>query len=329
MGGRKTVADRAGTARVLIDGNEKLRNMAQALTKSSVHGKTHNAYAASVAKIGGYTVDCFLQKMLREYEKPVRPVGLKKYSPRYREATATVRHLKAACLHMARYHREPWADDDSREIENLLVGFEAENVPPRRRAALTVAQFQDFVAEARRQGLQDVANAALLQWVTCTRPRDVRAVCLARVRREERGHYSMWAERKIPIHLKVRYGFDEIRPIMGEEAQEIVASRVRVYQEMGVPSHLPFFPSYTCANVRKVLAEVAKTWPEDLLYDGAHNFRHGSAAEAFASAIADVREHGAWRSNASARHYGTQGLAGRAEAAAAREQQTRQGLLAL
>jgi integrase len=315
------VAGKAGSARRLIDRDKRLLAMARELTGFSVSRTTHAAYEAKVKLLGGYGVQNFLEKLLEEYLKPCRPSDAKRYSPRFKLATATVRYLKAACIHMAEYHRAPWSDDDSRQIETLLNGYEAENVPPRRRGALTPAQFKAFVKEARRQGLHNVADAALLQWATCTRPRDVRAVCLARVLKGSKGTYSMWAERKIPIFLKKRFGADEVRQIMGQEAQKIVASRVRDFRRLKIPSHQPFFPMYTCHNVRKVLKVVAKRWPKDLLYDGAHTFRHGSATEAFAAAIADVRQRGGWKTDSSAIHYSNQGLAGRSAAAAARARQ--------
>jgi hypothetical protein len=307
----------AGRARQYMQSTKALQARAFYLVKNTVAPATHAAYARKVQANGGYAVERFLDHMEREMEKPPRPAGLKKYSKLYRESTSTFRHLKAACMHMAECHADPWAEDDSQYIETMICGFECENAEPRRRAMLTMRQFNSFLAEARAQGYQGIADAAIVHWAACVRPRDMKALCLARIAYDEdTDTFMMWAEKKVHRRMKVRRNKDEKRVIMGPEAQTIIKAFYEAFTEAEISREEPFFPEYNSANVQAILTKVAleEQWPEDLLFDGPHCFRHGCALEAFSEAIQAVRIRGGWGSNGSAAHYSQQGAAGRSAA---------------
>jgi hypothetical protein len=310
----------AGRARRYMQSTKALMARAFYLVKNTVAPATHAAYARKVQANGGFGVERFLDHMNREMAKPPRPPELKRYSKLYRESTSTFRHLKAACMHMAECHADPWAEDDSQYIETLICGFECENAEPRRRAILTLGQFNSFLAEARAQGRGDIADAAIVHWAACVRPRDMKALCLARiVYDEDTKTFMMWAEKKVHRRMKVRRNKDEKRVIMGDAAQTIIKDLYKAFTAEQISRTEPFFPEYNSASVEAILRKVAKDeeWPEDLLFDGPHCFRHGCALEAFSEAIQAVRIRGGWGSNGSAVHYSQQGVAGRTAANAA------------
>jgi hypothetical protein len=122
---------------------------------------------------------------------------------------------------------------------------------------------------------------------------------------------------------KMREGPDVMRLIQSETAQQIMKIRYDTFRRFGAKGSEPFFPEYTTKRVVEVLAFVAARdgWPDGLLYDGRHLFRHGSATDGFAESIRAVRTRGGWTTDGCAALYGTRGVAGQAAAEDARRQQ--------
>jgi hypothetical protein len=117
-------------------------------------------------------------------------------------------------MHMAECYADPWSEDDSQYIETLICGFECENAEPRRRAILTPRQFNAFLTEARAQGRGDIADAAIVHWAACVRPRDMKALCLARIVYDEDTKVrSAWREGIVITRYKLRvlYMFTNVR----------------------------------------------------------------------------------------------------------------------
>jgi hypothetical protein len=319
----KTVSGPLSDGRRLLFENPIIAAILLRLVADTVTTKTHDAYAWKVKQLGGHSFMRFALHLADEASKPCRPPSAKGYSPLFREATSTLRHLKSACIHIALIHNEPWSAEDSAFADLLVRGYEGQNTQPRRRAGLSVPQLQAFLAEARERGYYDVADGALVQWAACARPRDMDALCLDRTIVFEDNHFAMFIEQKKRRADKMREGPDVLRLIQSETAQQIMRIRYETFREYGARGSDLFFPGYTTKRVSEVLAFVAARdkWPEGLLYDGRHLFRHGCATDSFAQSVRAIRERGGWTTDGCAVRYGTRGVAGQPAAEDARRQQ--------
>jgi hypothetical protein len=262
----KTVSGPLSSGRHLLFENPIIAAILLRLVADTVTTKTHDAYAWKVKQLGGHSFMCFALHLANEVNKPCRPPDAKGYSPLFREATSTLRHLKSACIHIALIHNEPWSAEDSAFADLLVRGYEGQNTQPRRRAGLSVPQLQAFLAEARERGYYDVADGALVQWAACARPRDMDALCLDRTIVFEDNHFAMFIEQKKRRADKMREGPDVLRLIQSETAQQIMKIRYETFREYGAKGSDLFFPGYTTKRVSEVLAFVAARdkWPEGL-----------------------------------------------------------------
>jgi hypothetical protein len=172
-GGRGTLGEYFRT-------NTKAAEFLKKITNATVVRKTSESYRRWVMKVGGYDPISFIKFLQEEYEKPNPPVGKKNRDRQYRYATQTIRCMKSASVHVAMLSGEPWGDSDQDFTELCLTGLEATGASPMVRGNLSLEQFQVYLDHCRATGRAEYADAAVVQWGTGVRPRDILALCLDR-----------------------------------------------------------------------------------------------------------------------------------------------------
>ena len=149
---------------------------------------------------------------------------------------------------------------------------------------------------AHEHNLEDIADGFVVMWGICCRPRDMGELQASQVdlKRE-----VVLVRRKTWRKKRMREGEYEAHPIATRGARMLLSRRMT---RKGL-----LFPGWCSRRARAVLKAAAQRygWEACLLWDGAHTARHGAAADAMAAAIRATRERGGWRTDSSARHYGS------------------------
>lgn len=149
---------------------------------------------------------------------------------------------------------------------------------------------------AHEHNLEDIADGFVVMWGICCRPRDMGELRASQVdlKRE-----VVLVRRKTWRKKRMREGEYEAHPIATRGARMLLSRRMT---RKGL-----LFPGWCSRRARAVLKAAAQRygWEACLLWDGAHTARHGAAADAMAAAIRATRERGGWRTDSSARHYGS------------------------
>ena len=290
----------------------------------AISDRTRNSYRLAVRKVGGVSLKSFLFFLAVELSKPVRPdQQLKPGRGRnriYRFATSTMRAVKSACSHMALVTKTPWTSTESSLAELALAGYEASNRAPSKRAALSVTMFAQYIAYVREHRLHDLEAGAEVMWACGLRPQDMHALCIDMCVLDDEGRVTrVYQKIKAPLHIAVRMGVMQLREVPTERAQELLQARYEAWMTHGLDYATPFFPGFTTEAVREVFAVLGRRhgWPQDVMFDGIHCFRHSMATSTLAMAMEQVRKAGAWKSMKSAKGYCT-GVAGAGKARAAR-----------
>ena len=294
---------------------------------AAISDRTRNSYRLAVKHVGGVSLRSFLVFLAAELAKPVRPdQKLKPGRGRnriFRYATSTMRAVKSACCHMSFVTKTPWTSSESALAELALAGYEASNRSPSKRAALSVTMFQQYIAYVRERRLYDLEAGAEVMWACGLRPQDMHALCVDMCVLDDDGRVTrVYQKIKAPLHIAVRQGVMQLREVPTERAQELLQARYDAWVRYDLDYSEPFFPGFTTEAVSQVFAVLGRThgWPQDVMFDGIHCFRHSMATSTLAAAMEQVRKSGAWKSMKSAKGY-CAGVAGAGKARAARRRQ--------
>ena len=314
-----------------IRGDAYFRQQYMKVAAAANAEETGKTYQRHVKRVGGYDPVSFAEFVIREMAKPRKSEG--GASKKHRAATSYVRSLKSGCVYVAFENHQPWDPRDDQMINTLIQGYEGANDSPAVRGALSDEMMEQLVqkAEARARKdsrWKDVQEGLEVLWACCARGRDIAELTMSRVDRR-RGSFGtlIWVEMKLAKNVKVRLGSFEPKAIASPDAVEILKRRVseiaarenmKVYAsddpaKSGRAARLRIFPGYTAKRVSEIVRECAEQydWPEDVMYTGHHNVRHGRAAKAFVDGMEAVRAQGRWRGSDGPKRYGYRNTSGR------------------
>ena len=314
-----------------IRGDKYFREQYMKIASAANAEGTAATYRRHVKRVGGHDPVSFAKFVMREMEKPRKSEG--DAGKKHRAATSYVRSLKSGCVYVAFEENRPWDPRDDQMINTLIQGYEGANDSPAVRGALSDEMMEQLVQKAEVRARKDsrwkdVQEGLEVLWACCARGRDIAELTMSRVDRR-RGSFGtlIWVEMKLAKNVKVRLGSFEPKAIASPDAVEILKRRVteiaaredmKVYAsddpaKGGKAARLRIFPGYTAKRVSEIVRECAEQydWPEDVMYTGHHNVRHGRAAKAFVDGMEAVRAQGRWRGSDGPRRYGFRNTSGR------------------
>ena len=118
---------------------------------------------------------------------------------------------------------------------------------------------------------------------------------------DRNGQAFVWVKRKAPAAVCIKKGEFTANSIMVPEAIDVLEARTARAGADGL-----LFPDWDPRKASEVVKATAKAckWDDSVVWNGAHNARHGAARDAFDSCLADVMDTGMWDSVESAKRYG-------------------------
>jgi hypothetical protein len=219
----------------------------------------------------------------------------------YHLATGTLRGVKSAVLMvMSLKGREfMMAPRDSEDLDRVLDGHEVSRSQEHRRkprGAITRDKLMILVKEAKKRGLEGIADAMRVASGCALRQQDLESLTAASVSLEE---FYVRVPRKDRILNKVRKGHHDEREIMTRDALRILKRRMMKHPEGAL------FPNYSRSRINEFIQEIAtrEGWDPTLMWDGLHCHRHGAAADLKLELLAKLQVAGSWKSPTQAAHY--------------------------
>jgi hypothetical protein len=291
---------------------------AELITKSvsAETSQSYYRYAEEVRRVtGGVSSIHFFAFLGLERRKPP-PTGHSRADENTRRAPITMRGFKCACLHMSLMENTPWTSDQSNDVDVGLNGYEGESEVRRPRGMLTTEQVKQVIDLAFEMDKCQTACGLILIAGACCRPRDIPQLTKGDVSHD---YQYIHCEMKGPIHKKKRNGWVEPKFVAWESACEVLELRLSLMAED--PPDEKLFPLFSTATASALVRQCAEmyAWDRSILYDGAHCFRHASAAEAFDSALQAARERGGWAGSDGPIRYAVRGRTGWSQAMTTRE----------
>lgn len=277
--------------------------------------RTARAYARHAREVedatGGISARDFIRFLNLEYDK----------GQVASRCASTMRGYKSALLHEGRMRGSEMSSAESMYIDKLLDGFEVFKGPRKHRGGFTRSMLRQVCRLAENMQEFDVADGLALLDGAVLRPRDIEHMTLDTVSKDGTWVY---AELKLPRPAKMRAGTVEIRPVLTPLARQILISRVRAFKNC---PNAPMFPRWSEAGRIVKLAAIEFGWPDDVLWTGAHNARHGGAQRVLDEALERVAEAGGWRGHEGPRRYSIRSRMGRGQAirAMAQRRKARRG----
>jgi hypothetical protein len=318
--GKKTLSAPAPTEGPFGELSERAKQWSERLLDTSVCGNTstmYGRYAEEVRELsGGIAAKHFLDFLGAECEKdPPAPGARARESER--RAPITMRGYKCACLHVSLMEGHPWTSDQSTLVDSHLDGFEGMSDVRVQRGMLEIEQVKQVYDLGMSRGKTQTTAGLMLVAGACCRPRDVEQLTKADV---SANCDVIHCEMKGPIHKKKRHGWVEPKFVVWESARDILRRRLSDPDLMSQPLSARVFPEFSLETASTLVKDCARlhNWDRKLLYDGAHCFRHASAADAFDEALEHARRRGNWAGIDGPIRYDVRGRPGVADALAVR-----------
>jgi integrase len=220
-------------------------------------------------------------------------------------AAATLRTYKSAVAFVLAIGHRPFTTEQHLRLDQMITGIEVvQGRPQKVRGAPSQQQVKDLFTFAYKTAGPEMSLALIVAFGSAMRAQDLEALeaedvdLLAEV---------VWVPRKGPIASKIRYGYQQERPITTCHALEVL----RRLKENKSPRE-KMFPGFRRTEATRVVKEMAARdgWDADLLWTGIHNLRHSRAATLFREGIERVREVGGWKGRDGERRYGRQARIG-------------------
>ncbi len=117
------------------------------------------------------------------------------------------------------------------------------------------------------------------------------------------GSAHVWIKRKASAAICMQKGEYTANPLLLPEAIEILHHRKTLAEKEGVTDLFPHWKAQDASRVVKRAAQLHE-WPDNVIWNGAHNARHGAARDTFDAALTQVMATGMWDSRESAERYG-------------------------
>lgn len=165
-----------------------------------------------------------------------------------------------------------------------------------RRGNADIKKVKEMAAEARRRGMDDVADGLIILHGVCGRPRDMEDLEWDRV---DLDNGMVYLERKATRKKKAMYGKYEEHAIVTREAQRVLQRRAGRRKEKKV------LPEWKAGLAREVVKDTAmrREWSREMKWDGPHVIRHGVAGEVKRRLMSEAQMRGGWKSEAAVERY--------------------------
>lgn len=210
-----------------------------------------------------------------------------------------LRYYKSAAKACMYHEGRPLKEEENEDLDRILEGLEClKTQKARKRGAPTAEDVKLLVKRALDEGAKTEALAIAVGFGVGMRPRDLLA-CARWAVDIKAG--VVWVERKCRRLSKVRKGAYEPRPIGTQKAYWVLHTRVQSETERMAK----IFPGLSLTRITTIVQKVSaeEFWDPELLWTGAHNLRHGRAADVYKEGMKAVRAAGSWGSDGAAMTY--------------------------
>lgn len=172
------------------------------------------------------------------------------------------------------------------------------------RGQLTYDKLMQAVTVARAWGLLDVADGLIVIYGCCCRGQDIEHMTAEHIGSlEDDGSAHVWVMRKASAAIRLQKGEYTANTLHLPEAIEVLRHRMELAEKEEVTDLFPNWKAQDASRVVKFAAQL-HSWPDNVVWNGAHNARHGAARDSFDGKLTRVMATGMWDTKESAERYG-------------------------